>query len=170
MKPVIILGSSRRDGHTRKAVDELNKHLGCDIIDLADHRIGHYDYEHNNVEDDFLPLIQQIIEKYDLFIFATPVYWYTMSGVLKVFIDRLTDLLDAHQTLGRQLRVKHMVVVTSSLGDHLGEDFWLPFIHTASYLGMQYQGGLHTVSNRDNDEAIHLFAQRLKDTLSNKDS
>ena len=38
------------------------------------------------------PLIP-IIEKYDTLIFATPVYWYSMSGIMKVFFDRKNDNL-----------------------------------------------------------------------------
>lgn len=162
MKAVIILGSSRSDGDTRGVANELSRYLECDIIDLKDYQIDHYDYGHQNSEDDFLPLVQRIIENYDLFIFATPVYWYAMSGLLKVFMDRLTDLLDQYQGLGRQLRGKQVAVMTSSLGDNLGKDFWIPFVHTANYLGMCYQGNLHTVSNRDNSEAISQFAKSLK--------
>ena len=56
--------------------------------------------------------MKTIISKYDTIIFATPVYWYSMSGILKVFIDRITDLLTIEKELGRKLRGKKMAVVS----------------------------------------------------------
>ncbi|WP_291800231.1 flavodoxin family protein [Lutibacter sp.] len=61
-------------------------------MNLYDKKINHFDYDFNN-DDGFLPLMKNVIEKYDTIIFATPIYWYSMSGVLKVFFDRLSDLL-----------------------------------------------------------------------------
>jgi hypothetical protein len=59
---------------------------------------------------------------------------------MMVFIDRLTDLLEIDKDTGRKLRTKTMAVVSTSLGDNLGESFWLPFMATAKYLGMEYAG------------------------------
>ncbi|MEZ0129961.1 flavodoxin family protein, partial [Flavobacterium sp. LBUM151] len=92
-KKVIILGSARKNGNTTKIVDEISKESGIDVIDLSDYNISHYDYESKNKEDDFLPLIRRILEEYDTIIFATPVYWYNMSGIMKVFFDRFSDLI-----------------------------------------------------------------------------
>lgn len=82
---IIILGSSRRNGNTEAIVNKINKKLKADIINLLDFQISQYDYEHKNRDDDFLPLIRQIIDNYDYIIFATPVYWYAMSGMMKTF-------------------------------------------------------------------------------------
>jgi multimeric flavodoxin WrbA len=68
-KSVIILGSSRKNGNTTKIVDEISKEHGIDVINLSDYNISYYDYESKNIEDDFLPLIKGIIEKYDTLIF-----------------------------------------------------------------------------------------------------
>ncbi len=42
------------------------------------------------LNDDFNKLAQKVL-KADALIFATPIYWYHVSGVLKNFIDRLTS-------------------------------------------------------------------------------
>lgn len=60
----------------------------------------------NSRNDDYLNLMKQILEKYETLILATPVYWYSMSGIMKVFFDRLTDLLTIEKELGRKLRGK----------------------------------------------------------------
>ncbi|MEO6540074.1 MAG: flavodoxin family protein [Ferruginibacter sp.] len=161
MKKVLILGSSRKDGHTKKAVERLRSLSDFDVIDLLDYNISHYDYGHKNENDDCLGLMRSIIYNYDTLIFATPVYWYTMSGIMKVFFDRITDLLDNEKELGRKLRTKNMAVLSSSIGDNLGEKFWYPFIETAQYLGMNYIGNVHTIENEDPTDALIKFAGSL---------
>ena len=142
---VIIIGSSRKEGNTRLIVDTLRAYLDFDLIDLNDYQISYYDYEHRNASDDYLRLMKKLTEDYDLLILATPVYWYSMSGIMKAFVDRLTDLLEIDKDTGRKLRNKRMAVLSTSLGDNLGDDFWLPFMAIARYLGMEYAG--HTDVN-----------------------
>jgi len=90
-KGIIILASSKSQGETRQLADYLSKKLNHPVIDLNQKTIGHFDYEFKNSDDDFLPIIREIVENYELILFATPVYWYTMSGLLKVFFDRFSD-------------------------------------------------------------------------------
>ena len=54
----------------------------------------------------FLPTIKELNSKYDTWIFVTPVYWYSMSGQMKIFLDRITDLLKWHKDEGRKIRGK----------------------------------------------------------------
>lgn len=158
-KVVVRIGSSRNDGDTKKLIDKLVKFSGFDCIDLNDYNFSYYDYEHKNANDDFMSLMRKIIENYDSFLFATPVYWYAMSGILKVFFDRITDLLDYEKELGRQLRSNKMAVITCSIGNHLGEYFWMPFVETSNYLGMKYIGNLHTITGQiDEKDLIEFIA------------
>ena len=94
MKKVVIVGSSRNDGDTSNLISVLIEKSEWDLINLNDYNFSYYDYNHENRNDDYLGLMRQIIEKYDTLIFATPVYWYSMSGIMKVFFDRITDLLE----------------------------------------------------------------------------
>lgn len=153
-KTVILQGSSRSDGDTNKIVSYIAKHNGIDIIDLATKRIGHYDYNYKNKNDDFIPLITEIINTYDTIIFATPVYWYSMSGILKVFFDRISDLIRIHKDTGRKLRGKNMAMVSTSNHDDLKTGFSMPFVESANYLGMNYLGDTHAYVEKDtiNDE------------------
>ena len=161
MRQTIILGSSRKDGDTKKMVDELVNISNWDCIDLNDYNISYYDYEHKNLDDDYLTLMRQIIANYDVLIFATPVYWYSMSGIMKVFFDRITDLLDSEKDLGRKLRGKSMAALSCSVGDNLGENFWLPFSETARYLGMNYLGNIHTLADKNETENLQNFAAMI---------
>ena len=161
MKGVIIVGSARRDGDTARLVRMLTQLSGWPVIDLNDYNISHYDYGHANRKDNYLELMRALIGHYDLFLFATPVYWYAMSGVMKVFFDRLTDLLTNEKELGRQLRGKAMAAVIVSIGNNLGERFWLPFSETAAYLGMNYFGHLHTLADEKPEPHLYPFINRL---------
>lgn len=162
MSTLIIQGSSRNDGDTTEMVNTLTRLSGWDLIDLNDYRIGYYDYEHLNRKDDYLPVMKRIIPNYDTLVMATPVYWYAMSGIMKVFFDRFTDLLTIEKELGRQLRGKKMAVISCSIGNHLGETFWLPFSETAQYLGMEFLGGVHTLAGADNQQIIDEFISRVE--------
>ncbi len=162
MKKIIIVGSARNDGDTASLVSQLKKSSGWEVIDLNDYDIGFYDYDHLNKGDDFLPLIKKLINQYDTFIFATPVYWYSMSGIMKVFFDRISDLLTIEKPLGRRLRGKHMAVISSSNGNNLGESFWLPFKASADYLGMTYIGNLHTISGQLSHNALEQFRKSIE--------
>ena len=162
MKTIIISGSSRSDGDTDKLVKQIQAIKGWPEISLLNYDIGHFDYDYNNKDDDFLPLIKDLIQNFDTFVFVTPVYWYSMSGRTKVFFDRLTDLLTIEKELGRELKGKNMIGLSVSIGNNLGSDFWKPFQNTANYLNMNFLGGLHLVSNTK-------FQQELKEFLTTVD-
>lgn len=156
MRKLVILGSARSEGDTSKVVDALILKSDCDVIDLNDYKFSYYDYNHKNRNDDFIPLVKSAVEKYDMIIFATPVYWYSMSAVMKVFFDRLSDLITIEKELGRKLRGKNMAALSCSVGGNLGEAFWLPFRHTAEYLGMNFLGSFHNVTVEDEPLTVDL--------------
>ena len=143
-KHLIIFGSSRGDGNTRKMVNYLLQSERFDWIDLLEYQIGYYDYAYRNQDDDYLPLMRSIIPKYDTFILVTPVYWYTMSAIMKTFIDRLSDLIRIEKELGRQLRGKKMAMLSCSGHDDRPDAYAQPFQLSAKYLGMDYIGDVHT--------------------------
>jgi len=125
MKSVIIVGSSRKNGDTGELTKKLVELSGYDTINLLDYNIAHFDYDYKNTDDDFLPLMEKLINNYEHFIFVTPVYWYSMSGVLKV--------------------------------NNLGDTFWIVFQETATYLGMSFNKGLHTIPNSLELQALRNF-------------
>jgi multimeric flavodoxin WrbA len=158
-KGIIIQGSSASFGDTYKVVSYVCEKSGYDFVDLKTKRIGQFDYDFQNRDDDFLPLIKDIVDQYDLIIFATPVYWYTMSGTMKKFIDRISDCLKIEKEIGRKLRNKKMAVISCSNDDELKHGFYMPFIETAKYLGMEYIGEVHAWI--ENDEISENVISKL---------
>jgi hypothetical protein len=60
---------------------------------------------------DFLYVIEKMIE-HDIIVFVSPVYWYSVSAELKVFIDRFSDLLTVHKSTGKKLKGKNIYLMT----------------------------------------------------------
>lgn len=143
-KGVIIQGSSRSNGNTNKIVTFIKDKTGFDIIDLKSKHISSFDYEFKNHDDDFIPLMNEIVNKYDTLIFATPVYWYSMSGIMKIFFDRITDCLKVEKEIGRKIGGKTMGMISCGSDSELKKGFEMPFIESANYLGMHYLGNIHT--------------------------
>lgn len=142
-KGVIILGSSNSDGETRKIVSLVADKTNYPIIDIKSKKISEFDYEFKNRNDDFHPLIKEIVNTYDILIFATPVYWYSMSGTMKIFFDRISDCLKIEKETGRKLRGLEMAVISCGSDRELKNGFHMPFIETAKYLGMKYISDVH---------------------------
>ncbi|MCA0931360.1 NAD(P)H-dependent oxidoreductase [Lutimonas saemankumensis] len=160
IKGVIIQGSSRSNGNTGKIVSFIQERTGFESIDLKSKKIGAFDYNFENEGDDFLPLMKEIVYNYDTLIFATPVYWYSMSGIMKNFFDRISDCLKTEKELGRMLRGKNMGMVSCGSDAELKKGFEMPFVESANYLGMNYLGNFHTWLEND------LIPDSLKTELS----
>lgn len=142
-KSIIIFGSARSDGNTRKIIQEVINGYEVEIIDLNNKNIEFYNYDHQySSDDEFLSIIEQIIDAENV-IFATPVYWFTMSGIMKVFLDRFSDLLNVEKELGRKLRGKKLYLISSGSSPEVPDCFKFVFKETAKYLGMKYMGTFH---------------------------
>ncbi len=141
---IAVFASARRNGNTGKFMDWIANDLGIDVIDLSEKDISPYDYEHKNINDDFLPLMHKLLE-YEKIIFATPVYWYGPSAQMKVFIDRTSDFLDLEELkdIGRRLRDKTAYIVCTSISSDADNSFINSLKNTFEYLGMKYGGYVH---------------------------
>lgn len=124
-------------------VDEALRHVEADFVDLNDYKIGYYDYNYQNQDDEFQPLIERLTQDYDTIVFATPIYWYSMAAVMKTFFDRISDLVRIHKDTGRRLRGKKMALISCASEAEMIEEFPMPFKRSADYLGMTFLGNVH---------------------------
>lgn len=161
-KPIVIFGSSRSNGDTADALQMVLKDKQPEIIDLNKINFSSFDYEYKNKDDDFLDVAKQMLD-HNPIILASPVYWYSMSDIMKRFLDRWSDLLSYHKDLGRQLRGKTVYIV-SSYGVHPEgkEGFETTFMQTADYLGMHYGGAFLKYSGSRAPEATNSNESRAE--------
>jgi multimeric flavodoxin WrbA len=158
---IAIFASARRDGNTGKLIDWIAGELDIDIIDLGEKNISPFDYEHKNINDDFLPLLDELLT-YNNIIFVTPVYWYAASAQMKIFIDRTSDLLDVEElkSIGRRLKNKTAYVVCTSISPEADSSFLNAFKDTFEYLSINYGGHIH--ADCENGYEPHKYKDGVK--------
>jgi len=141
---IALFGSSRRHGNTGQFMDDIAAASGIEVVDLGQLRISPYDYNHRNRDDDFEPLMKRVLDV-DHIIIASPVYWYSVSPPVKVFLDRISDYLDIPELLadGRRLRGKSGYIVCTSIYESAPTSFAGALTETFGYLGMQFGGMAH---------------------------
>lgn len=138
-----IVGSARNDGKTAALTSAVFQHLhNAAVIDLNDFHIDPYTYDGARGGDDF-PALARLMNEADAIVFASPVYWYSMSGPMKIFFDRLTDLTDHYKTIGKALAGKSAFLIATSNHADAPASFEPPFADTARYFDMHWGGMLH---------------------------
>ncbi|WP_111979609.1 flavodoxin family protein [Algibacillus agarilyticus] len=165
MKSVIILGSSRRQGNTAQLAQHLASEMNAEIVDLASYHIQPYDYEHNNQSDDFASLMEHILS-FDHLIFASPIYWYSASATMKLFLDRMCDLIEIDKKRGRSLKQKTASVISTGAAQEAVSCFEPVFSLTFDYFNMQYNGMLYCccpqVYHKDeHDKKLSVFVRNI---------
>lgn len=106
MKNVLIISSSPRiNGNSDTLCKEFMKGAiesghNVNLINLANKKINYCigcrtceKSGHCFQNDDMKDILEKVLNA-DVIVFSTPVYFYSMSGQLKVFIDRLTPIYD----------------------------------------------------------------------------
>lgn len=101
MEKILFVNSSpNREGNTYRIGEELLKDKEHDVLQMADYRISQYGQV---FEDDEMKEVLKEMDKYDILVIGSPVYWYTVGGMLKTFIDRLYMLPEAEALRGKKL-------------------------------------------------------------------
>ena len=101
MEKILFVNSSpNRDGNTYRIGEELLKDKEHDVLQMADYRISQYGQV---FEDDEMKEVLKEMNKYDILVIGSPVYWYTVGGMLKTFIDRLYMLPEVEALRGKKL-------------------------------------------------------------------
>ena len=98
MKTLVITGSPRKNGHTNRMAALFLKHLGGEVEVIEAYKIKNInpciDCRHCwNVREcalkDGMQEIYRQIEAADNLVFASPVYFHSVPGPLKILIDRM---------------------------------------------------------------------------------
>ncbi len=157
-----VIGSARGDGDTarltRRALAPID---GAVLADLNDFRVGAYDYDFANADDDFLTLARAMTGARAI-VFASPVYWYSMSAPMKAFFDRLTDLTESHKPWGKSLAGKTAFLIASGGSPAPHPAFEPPFAETADYFDMNWGGMLYGQKGDVDDSEFSAFAAKIR--------
>jgi multimeric flavodoxin WrbA len=138
MKVLALLGSTRKDGNSEYLAKKIVEGTDHTIVSLADMDIRpivdmrHSEGGFSPVEDDYEELIQLILD-HDILLFATPLYWYGMSGPMKNFFDRWSQYLrDERFNLKEELTSKKAYVVIT--GGTSARVKGLPLVQQFNYI------------------------------------
>jgi multimeric flavodoxin WrbA len=134
---LIINGSSRVNGHTETMIRDIFQEKTFDIVHLNELNISYYDYEHENIGDEFIAVARRMVQ-YDIVVFASPVYANGISAQLKTFFDRTTDLIEVHTNVLEKLQGKKCFFLACGHKSVPGT-LAAPIEQTCAYLGLQYQ-------------------------------
>lgn len=137
LKTKVLFVNTSRDpnDNTHKMGEAFLAGVPHDTLFLNDYKIyqlgQHYD-------DDQLAAVLAAMEQADTIVIGTPVYWHTMSGALKTFIDRLYEL----DKPVRALAGKKLYFLMQGAAPSAETKAQLPFImsRVAAQYGMEYMG------------------------------
>jgi multimeric flavodoxin WrbA len=172
MRIAIVLGSSKADGNTHQFAEAVAAVSGGRVFDLSDYDITYYDYKHQNESDDFLELMRTLVDA-DHIVWASPVYWYSMSAQMKVVFDRLSDLTENDKLLGRRWAGKSMSVISTGYQSTCPSCFIEPFVMTARYFDLDFRGhqylsiqteaDLTHIESAAQKAAAHINGQQIRE-------
>lgn len=139
MNITAFIGSSRAGSNseqlTNYVLDGIN-HVKIDLKNLTIEPINDLRHDNNGfqfVDDDYDQIIHAFLTS-DLVIFATPIYWYSMSGIMKNMVDRLSQAIrdERFPQLKEKLQTTEAIVVAVG-----GDDPYikgLPMIQQFQYI------------------------------------
>ncbi|SDS26130.1 flavodoxin family protein [Microlunatus soli] len=157
-----------REAGERVTMINLNEWVGGGF--LRDCRVCRDDRGRCTIDDRYSTLITDVVAPADAIVFASPLYFYAVAGVLKNFLDRLVCYLGAsHSTdLSEALARQRTALLITSEESYPGllTGVAAQFHEMSRYLGQDLVAIVHGVGNhrgevaRDPDDPIET-ARRL---------
>ncbi len=142
-KIIGLLASARSDGNTATLAKAVFARLeNATLLNVGNLSIAPFSYDNAHENDDF-PDLAEVMASARALVFASPVYWYSMSAQMKTMFDRMTDMTRFYKPLGKALAGKAMFTISTGSGPAAPDSFTQPFADTAAYFNMTWGGGLH---------------------------
>lgn len=149
MNTLILFSSANQTGNTAKTINKIKADHRCEIVDINSLNITPYRYDNQYPDDDFYCLLDKI-DCADNIVFASPVYWYSVTAPMKNLIDRMTEIGESNKLKERtnMLISKRGFVVSSSGNRRICPVFRAFFSEFFDYNKIEYVATLHA-SNRN---------------------
>ncbi|MDQ0200784.1 flavodoxin family protein [Neobacillus ginsengisoli] len=160
MTIAIIYGGTRQNGNTETLTEHAVQGIVAEKIYLRDHTIQpivdmrHSEDGFQDRNDDYNSLIDRILP-HDILIFATPIYWYSMSGTMKNVIDRWSQTLrdPKYPDFKNKMASKKAFVIAVG-GDNptiKGLPMIQQFQHIFDFMGIEFGGYILGKGNKPED-------------------
>jgi multimeric flavodoxin WrbA len=170
VRVLVLSASPRRDGNSRLLAESLLhgvSEAGHDgeLVHVDDHvtsflrdcRLCRGPDGRCGIEDGFEALLLERVLRADAVVFATPLYWYGVSGQLKTFLDRIFCYIAASypgaEEVVRQLSRKRLALLISSEETYAGAT--LAVLHEiqeyARYTHSSLVGVVNGIGNKRGD-------------------
>lgn len=105
------------------------------------------------IGDDYRRIVEEMLEHDDI-VFITPIYWYSMSTKMKLFIDRFSESLrDEDLRFRERMQGKrfHLIAVGGDDPKEKGRALVTQFDHIATFLGARLETAILAEGNAPRD-------------------
>ena len=160
MKIATLIGSTRTDGNSELLADLVTegiKHQKVYLKDLSIRPIEdlrHAKEGFQKVDDDYDQIIKVFLEN-DIVIFSTPIYWYSMSGIMKNMVDRFSHAIRDERYPQLKERLKEVETIVIAVGGDKPRIKGLPLIqqfqYTFDFLSMRFSSYIIGEARRPGD-------------------
>ncbi|MBP2076964.1 flavodoxin family protein [Oceanobacillus polygoni] len=178
MRIAVIYGGTRSNGNTEALTKHAVEGLEVDSIYLNDFHIKsiedrrHTEGGFSDVGDDYNAVLSRVIQN-DIFIFATPIYWYSMSGKMKNFIDRWSQTMKEPQFKGFKESMSKKKAYVIAVGGDSPYIKGLPLIQQFNYIfeffSLSFEGYIIGKANKPGeiykDQKAFYEAEQLREIL-----
>ncbi|MDP1392584.1 flavodoxin family protein [Lysinibacillus capsici] len=174
MSIAVIYGGNRPDGNVDTLTKLVTQGLMVEEIYLKDFLIQpiidkrHAEEGFSDVNDDYNSIIDRILP-HDILIFSTPIYWYSMTGTMKNFIDRWSQTLrDPDYPDFKALMSSKKAYVIAVGGDEpyiKGLPMIQQFQYIFDFIGTTFEGYIVGQGNKPGDIVQDLKALSAADLL-----
>jgi multimeric flavodoxin WrbA len=160
MTIAVIYGGTRQNGNSEILTKHVVQGIPSEEIHLRDYNIKpindmrHSQEGFQDRNDDYNLIIDRVLP-HDMLIFSTPIYWYSMSGTMKNFIDRWSQTLrDSNYPDFKHKLMSKKAIVIAVGGDepHIKA---LPMIQQFKYIfdfvGINMEGYIIGKGNKPDD-------------------
>lgn len=156
MPTVFINGSSRKRGNTAILGERFLDNFPHQTYHLVDYRLN-FVHDHRGTDDpqkdlsDDYEALMAPIAVADTLVLGTPVYWYDMSGQLKVFLDRWFD----SYTHGFNFAGKRVFLLVVGADDptHKATGITTAVQESCDWLKMDFMGSANVTADDPHDVA-----------------
>ena len=100
MNILFINGSPNEKGNTAKMAAELLKNQTYETLNLVDYRINAYGQD---LPGDELDAVLEKIERADVLVIGSLVYWHNICGAVRNVLDRFYGLVQQNELSGKKM-------------------------------------------------------------------